>query len=513
MAQTTDPSRSASILPFAIKADTKGLKSHLQRVANVPLGDLSPEAVLEEIRTKKLVLDEDVVKVVTDTVAAWQSDPKACPNVLLTEAAAPKHGVDGELVWSLGCDPDRPAPTDDGNDFSHYSSQMVSVAKDATVATVTSPTEGEPGVNVFGAEIRARTGKPTDVKLGEGCHLDAETGQIIADMDGTLTLVGKAITISEGLHIRGNVDFETGHIESQGDIVVEGHVADLFHIICEKNVTIRKDVNAADIRAGGDVSIGGPLVNHRKGVCLAGGNVTLRLVDNSTVAARGNIYVSRQAVSSELFAGKKIDCTSGAISGGTMVGRGGLTAKVLGSAGGAHMLVIAGVDWIFRATADGVIQQAKELAAEVAHRLNSMNVLKANLKRLTHQQREQLTELEFKVDETSTKRDKLLAQVFAMKEESKKETRPTVSVIGQVHPGVELRLGNRVTKIDAPMRGPVTFAIVEVQNAPIIVAKPATGDGVPLQTGKLDDPLDKIDLPPMPPEPTTRADDTSESVN
>ena len=498
MSDAPEAADTAVITAFALQTDAKGMKAYLQRVANVPLGRTGPEDVLNHLEAKGLLVDEDVQRIVAETLDAWRADPEDKGKVLLTEGVPPEKGQDGGLVWEPNCDPDRsPAGGEDG-DFSHYETQLISVDAGSRIAPATA---GKPGVTVFGKEVPPREGRPLQLKKLEGCHQEEKTGEIIADISGTLTRSPRGICVSQGVHIRHNVDFETGHVSSPGDVVVDGDVADLFRVTSGRNVTVRGAVNAAEIRANGDVAIAGALTNHHKGICLAGGNVSLRLVDNSVVAARGAIQIDRQAVGSDLLAGGAIQCPSGTINGGMLVGRGGIEVNTLGSGAGAAMLVVAGVDWILGVTAGPMAIRAKELDEEIQQRLPAIEVLKANMKRLTHHQREEVTELEFAVLDLATERDELLATAEAMRAESTQHSRPVVTVSRQVNSGVELRLGNRVTQIQSPIRGPVTFSLAKLDNVPTIVAKTGRGNALPLVTGKLAEPLEGVQLPEMPPEP------------
>ncbi|NQU74715.1 MAG: DUF342 domain-containing protein, partial [Planctomycetes bacterium] len=506
---TTNP-KQAALMPFDFKVDETLMHAQLQRVENIPLGELTAEVVLSEMRDKKLRVDAEAERTVGEAVAIWRSNPESCPPIVVVKGLPPEHGQDGRLVWAPGRDPTRRAAQFQEDQADHYASQLISVGVNDLIATVIPPTDGKPGVNVHGAEIPAKNGSVAEVKIGDGCHLEDETGQIVSDLFGTLKSDGKAISVTEGLHITENVDFSTGHVTSPGDVLVDGYVADLFQITSGGSVTIRKDVNAAEIRAAKDVTVGGCLVNHRKGICLAGGDITLRLVDNSIVAAHGSIRIARQALSSDIFAGGVVECTAGTISGGVVAGRGGVTAKVIGSPAASTIMVLAGVDWMLKAVTSAAMVQLEEIGAVIADRLPTVRAFKANsLQRLTTTQRERLAELGRELKGLFSEREELTAAVAAAHKESEEACQATVTVTGQIHAGVEMRLGNWATRIDRPMKGHLTFSVANILNERVIIAKTANGNTSTFRTWNLAEPLQNVKLPEMPP---ARPDDDEEAV-
>lgn len=488
-------------MPLDVAADDVGMHVYLQRLGQRQLGDVTAEDVLRLMAERKFAVDEDVELRVADALDAWRAGRCEDRRVVVAEGVPVVHGRRGSIEWAPGCNPDR-KPPEETEDFSHYASCLINVEAGGLIATITPATEGTPGRDVYGVEIPARAGAPVEYKPGEGCHLEPDSGSVIADVSGLLSVEDAEIRVSQGLHIRGNVDFNTGHIQSPGDVTVEGQVADLFSLTSERTVAIRGDVMAADVRARGSITIGGALTNHRKGICLSGGDLNIRLTDNSIAAARGSIIIVREAINSDLFAGMALRCENGSINGGQAVALGGVTAKVLGSpSAGAKLVVVVGVDWMLPRLVAPLTAEIQQCEKTLQERKPALDLLRANLKRLTPQQREQVTEMEFDLQSLEMERDEKLQAIQAMRETSEANGKTEITVSKAIHPGVELRLGNRVVKIDRELKGPVTLSVVEMLGEKMIMVAGPGGNKDTLRSGKLADPLAGVTLPPIPPEP------------
>lgn len=501
---------SAQVVGFAVRADEQGLSAHLVRETKAALAEITADQLTAYVAAQKIAVDPDVQARVAEALRQWQAGADAT-EALIAQGRPPEHGRNGRVVWSARCDPDRPT-CDEGDAFSHYASRLVTLSPGEQIAVIEPPTPAKPGVDVYGRPIEARAGAPAEVSLRSGCHLEDETGAIVADVPGTLHVRGNEIHVSEMLHIVGNVNFETGHVDAPGDVEIDGNVVDLFEVSARGNVVVHGEVQAACIRALGDVQIDRGLVNQRKGICLAGGSLNVRLIENSVVSVMGDIHVAREAVASDLFAGGLIDCSAGGICGGTAVGRKAVVAKTLGSDGGVRTIVAAGVDWMLDARLAPLAEELETLVAELDKRMPALTLLKANLKRLNPQQREQVTELEFQLMDLQTRREALERTMQALQSQSQELGAPEITVATMVYPGTHLRLGRVFANIEKAIHGPATFRAADVLGETVIVKCAPSGGRDPLPTRTMADPLTGITVPEMPPEPPAGGTDGEAST-
>lgn len=506
MADATTASGRRAPCCFVLAIDGQGMAVDAQPRAQADFRALRPEMVLAELLQRHVRVDDALRQRVEQVVAKWQADPAAATSERLAEGKPPEHGRNGSLTWAPECDPDHAtaAAAADGNRISHYASKLITVATGQVLATVTPPTPGTDGHDVFGIRRPAKPGQPVRLVAAGGCHVD-EAHHLVADVTGTLRVNGIRVSVTDSLHIQGNVDFETGHVNARGDVQIDGSVVDLFEVRAEGSVVVRQEVQAANLRAWGDVTIEGGLANHHKGICSAGGSIEVRLADNSLAAARGSICIGRESVSSSLFAGGAIS-TSGTISGGVTVARGAVEAGTLGSGGQVRTLVAAGVDWLLPACIAPLLEQARELQKEIDRRRPAVETLKANLRRLTREQREQVTELDFALTEKMDEHGGVLAKVEELRRESESACAAEITVRHQTHVGVILRLGALQAVLDREIRGPVTFLPVKILDDRAIIGRTG-GTTITLRTTVLSDPLADVTMPGIPDEKPPAADD------
>lgn len=500
MARNAQNSGRSEKAAYTVQVESQGTSVRLDRVITASLGALTADDVILDLQMRKIQTDGAVRERVATGLDHWRKDPLSTQPIVAMEGIAPIHGRDTELAWSPECDPVCQPDRVESDDFSHYASRLITLKAGQRIGTVTPAGAGQPGMNIYGNEVPARPGKPLGLRL-DGCHVDAGN-DLVADDDGILRVRPNAIVISQELVIDGSVDFKTGHIDAPRDVTITGHVLDLFRVTAGGNITIRGSVQSAEIRASGNVAIGAGLTNHRKGICLAGGDMALRLANNSVAAARGNIVIAKESNSSDLFAMGRIECMKGSITGGITLARGGVTAKEIGSSAGARTVVIAGVDWLLQSQLDPMVKELADLEKKLQPVREPLQVLMANLKRLTHAQREQVTELEFELSEGEERRELLQKRMEQLRQESLQACQPSITVLGEVHAEVELRLGTLRTTLDQPFRGPVKFVLEHIHDDWAIVAKlDRTGHTMPLHNDSLPGVLQGITLPEAPPEP------------
>lgn len=501
------PERKAVPYRCHAEIDDAGLAVHLVRhrigrkaAEAGPPDPYDSEPILEQLRLKRVNIDEQDRQAIERVLAAWRDDRLADNRVPVLQGTPAVHGESGRLVWTPKCDPDRPLAGDEDRPFTHYAPRLVALVAEEIIAKLVPPTPGRDGCDVFGQVRKARDGQPFTPRLGVGCRLD-EQGAIRATQAGTLHVNKGLISVTEELHVRGNVDFETGHISARGSVAVDGHVADLFRLASNHDVTVRQSVYAADIRARGNVAVYGSLANRRKGACLAGGDLMVRVIDNSHAAARGDIEVAREVISSDLFAGGRLNCPRAAIRGSLAVARGGAEVRDLG-APGARTLLIAGVDWLLAAQAAPLRRQIARLDAEIRRREPALAALAEQASRLDAEQRRRLAQWQEAVEDLRHRRAELIAQIGRFAEQGRPLCKPEIIIRGEAHPGAELRLGDRRVRIEKPLRGPITFRLDPTTHPPTVLAvagSNAHAKAVP--TRRIVDPLTDIPLPEVPPNP------------
>ncbi len=190
------------------------------------------------------------------------------------------------------------------------------------------------GYDVYGNKISATKKVISGYKVKQGLVNSPEDENIlVANLDGCVEVLQKVVSVSAVVIIKGDVDYDSGNIDFNGSVVIQGSVLPGFSVKATGDVTIEQSVEDSLIEAGGDVIIQMGAVGKNGVKILAGGNVTAKYLLNAEVEAAGDITVEDSIINCNVFSNNIITVVaqSGKIIGGTLTAFYGIEAKVAGA--------------------------------------------------------------------------------------------------------------------------------------------------------------------------------------
>jgi len=208
------------------------------------------------------------------------------------------------------------------------------VKKGDIIAIKHSPTKGENGLDVLGNEIFAFPGDNLFITSGKNVLYEEQTSRFIAEIEGIVKLNDKIITIDELLIIQTNVNMESGDINFEGAVIIEGSVLDGLSVVARDDIEIKGSVEGARIHSkNGSITIKSGIAGRNRGYVSAEKNLYVKYIENATVLAKCNIEVQEAVMHSQITAGKKILVTNGkgSIIGGVISAGNLIEAKTIGS--------------------------------------------------------------------------------------------------------------------------------------------------------------------------------------
>lgn len=217
------------------------------------------------------------------------------------------------------------------------------------------PTAGRPGCNVRGEMLTCRDGHDRSFRrVGLGTKLSPEDPDLlVAAVSGLPTYGPDYVRVDPVLWL-SSVDVGTGHIHFAGTVIVAGDVASGLRIDADRDVIVTGTVEAAEIRAGGNVELRGGMVGQGSGLVAAGGSVTARYLDNVTVTAGEDLYFEETISHSDVSVCRDISAVAaygrGQIIGGTARAGRQVRTKLLGAPAGTATTVVVGL-------VEGALQQ------------------------------------------------------------------------------------------------------------------------------------------------------------
>ncbi len=352
-------------------------------------------------------------------------------------------------------------PSENGvSSVDHYTrNSFITVKQDQVIGTIVAYSRGVDGRDIFGKTIPRKSAASERVTVGKNAHISEDGKKVIAGMTGCVHTDRLKVWVEPQLDIPKDVDFSTGHIAFEGDVVIGRNILDLFKVKVSGNLNVGGAVEAAEVTVGHDLSVNCGIVQKEKGFCKAGGAIHARYVSNSHLESLGDITVRKEIANSRINSGGKITVESGPLMGGHTVAKDGLVCASLGSQSCVRTLVELGVDESLRKFPT---EAAPEIEAQYKRILtirNDIAPLLSNQKTLNAQQKERITELMFEASETEAKLKAELAIWREKLHNLSQKISGDIIVHDMLYPGVILRFGAIEATISTAVKGPMKICL------------------------------------------------------
>lgn len=252
----------------------------------------------------------DVRNVDTEAVFSGVMGGNNGEPVLVAAGQPPEHGEHGRVEYKFemndgsGGSHERFKEDDFGRVDFRALDNIVQVEEGQVLAEAFPPTSGKPGVDVFGNAVEPEPGAPArlDARIGRNVTVSEDGAKAIAALSGHVTFVKDKMCVSSIYKVSGDVDYEVGNIEFNGDVVVLGCVREDFRIEAAGSVEVAKNVERATIIAGGNVEVGGGILGKESTEVLAGQDIVASYANHASLKAGHNIIVSDEMVHTAAYA-------------------------------------------------------------------------------------------------------------------------------------------------------------------------------------------------------------------
>lgn len=376
-------------------------------------------------------------------------------DVPIATGQPPQSGVDEHLEFAFEIGPIAGTLLKDGSIDFRERKIMIGVSSNELLATRIPAIPGVPGISVKGEEIEPDGGKEIDVKILDDTSYSKETGEIRATKDGILTVVKDShIRVCSRQVISGDINYETGNVDSKNCITVRGAVQPGFKVQASGDIEIVKEVMSASLASKSNIVVKGGITGKNTSI-QAGGDVDIFFIEHGAIEAGGNVIIRKQTYYSAVVSGHNIRYQPGSkLIGGNITAGQNMSVANVGSENSTPAHLAAGVDFkrlqFFHQLQETRSRQQDEL-------IQWMQRHGANAKS------RKIRTMEKELDETRMKLIKLnlipgtlkYSRVGDLKNdkepgnetESKGKTEVDISKIyidihGTVYAGTELRIGN-----------------------------------------------------------------------
>lgn len=298
-------------------------------------------------------------------IETWLSDPEAAP-IAIARGEAPEPGKNGRAVFRFETEYTNPGKIDEDGTIDFRERGEIPFVKTGELMAVKTPSlAGKTGITVFGEPILVDEVEDPLFEAGTGTVLSEDGLTIHAEIDGQphLDKLG-VVSVSPELVIPGDVDFKTGNIIFNGNIIVKGRIKEGFRV---KGINLQvQETEGAVIDISGDLNVSAGVTESR---IRAQGNIYAKFISKSDIMGFADLNVSREIIDSELTISGKCHNSGGHIISSRVTAKLGIDAGSIGTTGSAPSRLKVGTD-------DHVRLLEKQIDESLENSVTKSNLLK-----------------------------------------------------------------------------------------------------------------------------------------
>lgn len=207
------------------------------------------------------------------------------------------------------------------------------------LAEIIQAVPGKNGKDIFGRDLLVSEVKNAFIKCEKGVELSDDGRRVIATASGQPKLsFGNRLHVLTEIVIPGDVGYETGHVEFDGNITIKGSVLNDFKV--KGSSVTAEEILEADIAAKGNLMV-------KTGISGANldveGDINAKFINRTTIKAYGNIVVDREIIDCKIQTSGAVICR-GKIVTSAISARQGVEAMDIGTDISAPCHIRIGVD-------------------------------------------------------------------------------------------------------------------------------------------------------------------------
>ncbi|MCP3872492.1 MAG: DUF342 domain-containing protein [Desulfobacteraceae bacterium] len=309
---------------FQIAVSEDRLEAHLQ-VNKHYSGKITPEDILKFLSEKHIQFGIVGIK---EIAGFLNSDSRKINSFTVAKGKPSLPGYDASIGYHFDTDHLKAGVVNEEGRIDYRERGEIPWVKSGDLLATKKPIKkGKPGIDVFSNSIPVPETKDINLEYGDGTRPSEDNLKVYATIDGqpVLNLAGTIFVYPE-LIIKGDVDFNTGNINFDGNVHVNGTIMNGFVVKC---VNLRaKEIVGGKIFATGGVSIQGGIINAD---IKAEGNVKVKFITDSNVKSFGNIIVDKEVINSKIRSSGKFKSERGKIISSFISAKMGFEAKDVGT--------------------------------------------------------------------------------------------------------------------------------------------------------------------------------------
>ncbi|MCG8550328.1 MAG: FapA family protein, partial [Desulfobacterales bacterium] len=312
--------------------------------AYIRLGKNAPETVTVYMIEQLLHENGIIFGLVEDSaIEEWlYGNARQGEKLLIAEGKQPVSPIHGEIHYYFPIDFKRAGRLNpDGSIDYRDRGEVPHVKEDTMLASKILPEPGEPGVDVKGMEMPVPEPEDPAFSAGPGTRFNEEKTEIFSTADGEphLDVMG-VVSVNKELKIKGDVGYETGNIEFNGNVIVPGTVKEGFKVKCVSLTA--KEISGAQIDLSGDLNVSMGIVDTK--LINVKGDIQAKYIHNSIINSFGDLTVQKEIVDSTIYLSGACNNERGVILNSTLSAKCGIKTGTVGNEAVAPSVLTVGVD-------------------------------------------------------------------------------------------------------------------------------------------------------------------------
>jgi hypothetical protein len=369
-----------------------------------------------------------------------------------------ESGIDGrlEIVEQARVE----TPSLDGTIDQRARTSVTAVKAGSVLARVHPPQAGKDGVDIFGAVVRAKSGRAIRPRV-DGSVVVRADGTVVALRAGLATVTEDRICVQTVLRIEGTVDFETGNIAFPGDVVIEQGVRDCFVVQADGDMTVHDLVDAAKLDAGGSVALETGMAARGQGTLRVGKDLRAKYLTDLRGDVGRDAEVQREIANCSLSIGRDLKGGTCTIVRGTITVGGRCEVCDLGSDANVPTTLVLGEVGDLGPLGDRAVGLLDELEKHQLAAQSRLNDLRGGGRSKDAQQAEVLTALQFHLNQLKATTFKLRTGAVRLVRAAHTHAKVNLRVSGMIYPKVSLHAAGKTALFAKPLRGPLLIDLDE----------------------------------------------------
>lgn len=393
-------------------------------------------------------------KVIQENITLAQETGQAMHGIVIVEGLEPVNGEDAAFILNFSKETEfddfRILP--DGRVDYRKRAKIKIVQEGKLLAKITEPGKGTDGRDVFGDFVKAKDGDQQILYAGENVKKSENGLEFYATNDGQPVLNKNILNVFSHYLVPGDVDYNSGNIEFDGNVTINGNVLPGFEVKAKGDIIVMGTVDSAMLDAGRDIKVIGGIIGNNDIVVKCGRNLLTTFLQNAFIEVQGDVIIKDSTVHSEIYSTGNVVLREGkgSIVGGLVHALKSVDAKIIGSRSETKTRVVVGQDFLVKKMIDE-FTKAKEFCQNNIEKIETF--LKPLLQLIKNgttidvNKKQRLALVLKKHQELNNHYKMMEAKIKAITQSSKSNVKAVVKVHQTVYPDVSISIKELSTKI------------------------------------------------------------------